>query len=62
MSWVWFKAFIFKSEVLKIHDANVKQQNPVVFNCCNMKGVFYVSGVFFQSSVSYILRNVSQHL
>lgn len=38
MSWVWFKAFILKSEVLKIHDANMKQQNPVLFNYCNLKG------------------------
>lgn len=67
MSWIWFKAFILKSEVLKIHDANMKQQNPVLFNYCNLKGFFFfkVSGFFqpmFHTSLGFLstfaLQNV----
>lgn len=55
MSCVWFKAFILKSEVLKVHDANMKQQNPVLFKYCDVKGFFFFKLLGFSASVSHFL-------
>lgn len=66
MSCVWFKAFILKSEVLKVHDANMKQQNPVLFKYCNVKDFFLSFWVFqlvFHTSLGFLstfaLQNIS---